>query len=404
MRSAVAERVFLMLKSEEMHPRVILFVSNFFFSALTALVGYILLPFLSTLMPAAYTGLVITAGGLGAVIFFPLLPRLVARYGAQRLALVLSLVEMIALFVLAAAPGAVASILLIIVMVALLPFLSYEFDLLLEATDGGAGMTARVRAAFLTAWNAGGFVAPLLTGALLANSDAYGRVFIAAAAASVPVIVLFAARRLPSGASSSTPVPMWDTLSCIFRNRDLSAVTFAHIVLWLFYVWAPLYVPIYLHNILGFSWTDLGWVFSIMLLPYVLLEYPAGWVADRFIGDKELMFAGFLIAGAALASISLLTAASPLLLILCILVVSRCGSALIESMTEGHFFRRVTERDVNSVSIFRGAWPLSYVIAPLIGSAILFFNNNNYQLFFILTGGFIALAGAIATLLIRDFR
>ncbi len=390
-----------MLNSKEMHPRVILFIANFFFSALSALAAYILLPYLSTLMPMAYTGLVVATGGLSAVIFFPFLPRLVARYGAQQLALVFALIEMITLFVLAAAPGALTSVLLVIVMVALQPFLSYEFDLLLEATDAGTGMTGRVRAMFLTAWNAGAFVAPLLIGALLASSDAYGRVFIAAAAAAVPFLVLLAARRLPSG-DSSRPSPISDSLTCILHNRDLAAVTFGHIILWCFYVWAPLYVPIYLHAVLGFSWTDLGWIFSIMLIPYMLIEYPAGWVADRFIGDKELMFTGFLIAGSALASVSLLTSSSSLILILCILVVSRCGAALIESMTEGHFFRRVTARDVNSVSIFRGAWPLAYVIAPVAGSIILFFGS--YQLLFALTGGFIAIGGAVATLFIKDFR
>lgn len=390
-----------MLNSEEMSPRVILFFANFFFSSLTALTAYILLPYLSTLMSTAYTGLVVAGGGLAALIFFPFLPRLVARYGAQQLALVFALVEMITIFVLAAAPGLFASILLIIVMVALQPFLSYELDLLLEATGDTEGMAGRVRALFLTAWNSGGFIAPLLIGALLVNTDAYGRIFIAAAAALVPFVVLFAARRLPRGAAPE-PSPMSDTLACIFHNRDLTAVSIAHIILWFFYVWAPLYTPIYLHSVLGFSWTDLGWIFSIMLIPYVLIEYPAGWLADRFIGDKELMLAGFLVAGSALASISLLTASSPLILILCILVVSRCGAALIESMTEGHFFRRVTERDINSVSIFRGAWPLAYVIAPVTGSIILFFGS--YQLLFVLTGAFVAIAGAIATFFIRDFR
>lgn len=384
-----------------MRPRVILFVANFFFSLMTALAVYILLPYLSTFMPAMYTGLIVAAGGLAAVIFFPFLPRLVARYGAQQLALVFALIEMVILFVLAAAPGAIPSILLIILMVALQPFLSYELDLLLEATGEGDGKTGRVRAAFLTAWNMGSFVAPLLIGALLVNTDAYGHIFIAAAAMSVPFVVLFAARRLPSGAEV-VPTSMLDTIICILHERDLLAVTTGHLILWLFYVWAPLYTPIYLHNVLGFSWGDLSWVFSIMLIPYVLIEYPAGWVADRFLGDRDLMFVGFLIAGGALASISFLTASSSLMLILGILLVSRIGAALIEAMTEGHFFRRVTEKDVNSVSIFRAVWPVAYVIAPIVGSTILFFGN--YQILFLLTGGFIAFAGATATLYIRDSR
>ena len=366
---------------------------------MTALAVYILLPYLSTLVPAMYAGMVVAAGGLAALIFFPLLPRLVARYGAQQLALIFALAEMFILFMLAAAPGAISSILLIILMVAIQPFLSYELDLLLEATGEAGNKTGEVRAAFLTAWNLGSFAAPLLIGALLVNTDAYGHIFIAAAAMSVPFVVLFAVRRLPSGVRA-VPTSMLDTIICIFHERDLFAVACGHFILWLFYVWAPLYTPIYLHNELGISWENLSWVFSIMLIPYVLIEYPAGWIADRFLGDRDLMFVGFLIAGGALASIGFLTTTSSLLLILIILLVSRIGAALIESMTEGHFFRRVTERDMNSVSIFRAAWPLAYVIGPIVGSGILFFGN--YQMLFFLTGGFVALAGMISTMFIRD--
>ncbi|MDP2649988.1 MAG: hypothetical protein Q8P16_00285, partial [bacterium] len=91
-----------------------------------------------------------------------------------------------------------------------------------------------------------------------------------------------------------------------------------------------------------------------------------------------------------------------LMIILVILITSRVGAALIEAMVEAHFFRRVSQRDINSVSIFRGVWPLSYIIAPVIGSVILLYSN--YATLFLLTGGFIALAGAATTLLIKDFK
>lgn len=384
-----------------MHPRVVLSAGNFFFALFATLIAYIPLAYLSSFMPAAYTGLVIAGGAVCALIFFPFLPKLVARFGAQRLALMFAFAEMIVLLLLAAAPGAFMISVLIAFAIALQPLLAYELDLLLEATVAEEGTTGRVRTIFLTAWNVASLIAPLIVGALLANSDAYSRIFLAAAAALVPFVALFAMRRLPHGATLS-PTPMRDTLVCIMGDRDLAAVTFGHLVLYLFYIWAPLYVPIYLHNVLGIPWSHLGWMFSIMLIPYTLIEYPAGWVADRILGDKELMIAGFLIAGGALASVSLLTAATPVFLILCVLVCSRIGAALIESMNEGHFFRRVSERDINSVSIFRGVWPLADVIGPVLGSLILVFGN--YQLLFIVTGGFVCIAGVAATLLIKDFN
>jgi len=384
-----------------MHPRAIIFVGNFFFSIFSGLSFFVLIPFLSSLMPGAYAGLVVAVGGLVAVILFPFMPQLVARYGAQQMALIFALIEMVALFALAAAPSAIAAALIVIVAVAIQPLIYYELDLLLEAAVDNMSAMGRMRTVFLTAWNFGALAAPLLLGALLDDSNEYSRVFIAAAASLVPFVVLFAARSLPRGATPHLS-HMRDTLVCMGHNRDLAAVTVAHFLLYLFYIWAALYVPVYLHTVLGISWSTLGWMFSVMLIPYALLEYPAGWIADQVLGDKELMFVGFIIAGGALAFLALLTPTSPPILILCILVASRIGAALIESMTEGHFFRRVSREDINSMSIFRGIWPLANVIGPIIGSGILFFSS--FSTLFALTGAFTLLAGTGVTLLIRDFR
>lgn len=384
-----------------MHPRIILSAGNFFFSLFSALVTFILLPYLSLFMPSAYTGFVLAGSALAATIVFPFLPAIVERFGAQYIALVLAFGEMIVLLALAAAPGALTAILLMGITVAMQPFLSYEFDVLLEAATTDTNTTGRVRGLFRTAWSIGALAAPLLLGALLTNSDSYGRIFIASAAILVPIVVLLSTKRLPKG-----PPPklyeMYGTLVHIAKHRDLAAVTFANLLLYLFYIWMPLYTPVYLHDVLGISWQNLGWMFAIMLVPYVLIEYPAGYVADRWLGDKELMFVGFIIAGGSAAALSLLTPTTSLITILIILVTSRIGAALVEAMVDAHFFRRVSKRDINSVSVFRSVWPLSYIIGPITGSLILIYGT--YSSFFLITGGFVAIAGIITTLLIKDFK
>lgn len=376
-------------------------VGNFFFSIFSALITFILLPYLSLFIPTAYIGFVIAASAAVALSIFPFLPKLVERFGAQYIALALSFVEMLVLLALAGAPGAIASIILMILTIAVQPFLAYQFDILLEATIADTNTTGEIRALFRTAWSVAALAAPLLLGALLVNSNEYGRIFIAATAMFIPIVVLLATKRLPKGPSPKL-YEMYGTLVHIWKHRDLAATTFANLLLYLFYVWMPLYTPVYLHSVLGISWADLGWIFSIMLVPYVLIEYPAGWIADRYLGDKELMLGGFIIAGGAAMTLAFVTPATPLFIILIILVVSRIGSALVEAMVEAHFFRRVSKQDIDSVSVFRAAWPMSYIIGPVIGSMILVFGN--YQLFFILTGGFVALAGVITTLLIKDFK
>lgn len=384
-----------------MQPRVVISLGNFFFALFSTVITYVMIPYLSSFMSEAAAGLVIASGALLSCFAFPLLPRLVARYGAQQLAIVFALAELLSLFVLAAVPGAVAGALFAAVAFSLQPFLAYELDLLLEATVEEEGTTGRVRTLFITAWNFASLAAPLIIGTLLASRDAYANVFLVAAVAIVPFIILFAGRKLPAGRTPQLS-HFSDTLRCILRDRDLAAVTFGHLLLYLFFVWAPFYTPLYLHEVVGIPWSELGWMFAVMLVPYVLIEYPAGVLADKWVGDKELMFAGFLIAGASLAAIGFVTSSTPLLLILAVLVASRAGAALIESMTEGHFFRRVSEKDIGSVSIFRGIWPLSNIIAPVAGSIILIAGGQ--QMLFFITGGFIALAGMGTTLLIKDFN
>lgn len=326
---------------------------------------------------------------------------MVARYGAQQLALLIALTEMLALLALAVVPGAIAGALFATIAFSLQPFLAYELDLLLEATVEEEGMTGRVRTLFITAWNVASVGAPLLIGALLALGDAYHNVFLAAAVAIVPFIILFTVRKLPVGHAPRVST-FGESLRRIMGDRDLAAVSFGHLLLYLFFVWAPFYTPLYLHQTLGIPWSELGWMFAVMLVPYVLIEYPAGMIADKYIGDKELMFAGFLITGGSFAAVGLCTVTTPIVFILMILVASRIGAALVESMTEGHFFRRVSEKDVSSVSIFRGIWPLSDIVAPLIASAILVFGDH--QTLFFITGGIVALAGMGVTLLIKDFH
>jgi len=384
-----------------MSSHTVIAFGNFFFGLCSAITIYIFLPYLTSFMPAAYSGLVIAGGALIACSIFPLLPHLVVRFGAQRLALFFGFSEMLALLMLAFMPGAIAGAIFVAVTIAMQPFIAYTLDILLEATVSEETTTGRVRAVYLTAWSLAGLFAPLLLGVLLADSEAYRSVFLLGAVAFVPFLTLFAARRLPT--MKNLPLShMSDSVRCILNDRDLSAITFCNLLLYLFFMWAPLYVTAYLHTVLGFAWSDLSFIFFLMLLPYVVIQYPAGILADRYFGEKEMLFAGFLIAGASLAAVGLFSTTTPLFIIATVLIISRIGAALIESMTQAHFFRRITERDINSISVFRGIWPIANVIAPSVGSLLLFFGS--YPLLFFITGGFLALAGAIATLRIKDFR
>lgn len=384
-----------------MHPRTVLSVGNFFSAGHFFLIVYIIAPYLATFMPQHLTGLVISAGAVITLVAFPFMPHLVARCGAKRLALVLGFSQAVLLSVLALNPAPIFAIALIALISATSPLIAYQLDLLLEATVATEEDTGRVRTLFLTAGNSALILAPLLVGVLLDSSDAYGHVFLAAALSLAPFLALFFIEPLPNSEPPSLS-NLRATCSCIIQDTDLTAIAFGNAVLQIFYHLAPIYVPLYLHTVLGMPWSTLGWVFAVMLLPFVFIEYPAGWIADRFLGDKELLAIGFVMTGLSFAVMGFITTSTPIILIVLILLGTRIGAALVESMVETHFFRRVSARDANTVGVFRMTRPLAALIAPVAASIILLFIP--YLPFFIVMGATIGILGLGAALSIRDVR
>ncbi len=390
-----------MLNFYSMHPRLVLSFANFFGAAHFFLIIYVVAPYLALFMPESQTGLVISLGAVMTLLVFPFMPRLVAKNGARHMAIVLAFIQAIAVFVLSLSPSMVFAILCVALACAISPLIAYQLDLLLEAATSEEGSTGRVRTLFLTAGSTALILAPLMIGYLLDGTEAYARVFLAAALSLTPFIVLLLFEKIPEGEPPHLS-KVRTTCLCLWSNPDLRAAALGNGVLQFFFHLAPLYIPLYLHTVLGFPWSDLGWIFAIMLLPFLFIEYPAGYIADRWLGDKELLIAGFIIMGIAFGAISLVTAETSLFVIAGILFVSRIGAALVEAMVEGHFFRRVSERDANTISVFRMMRPLGALVAPLFASVLLV--TGNYVAFFLVSGALIVAFGIIVTIPLKDIR
>ena len=184
---------------------------------------------------------------------------------------------------------------------------------------------------------------------------------------------------------------------------DLRAAAVGNAVLQIFYHLAPLYIPLYLHGTVGIPWSELGWMFTVMLLPFVLVEYPAGYLADKFIGDKEMLIGGFVIIGVSFGSLAFVTSATPMVLLLLALIGSRVGAAMVEAMVEGHFFRRVSSQDANTVTVYRMSRPLAALLAPLSASLLLFLTGS-YTVFFITSGLVLVVLGVLSAQYVQDVR
>ncbi len=382
-----------------MRARIILALSNFFAVAHFYLIVYIVTPYLATLITAETAALSVALGAIITLSVFPYLPRMVVLHGPQKMAMLFAGIEAILLLLLSTQPSALIAVALVSLSCAVPPFIVYQLDLMLEACIDDEESTGRIRTGFITTGNLALIAAPVLLSILLDGSDRYNIVFLAAALSVVPFILLMFTSSLPQVKPPSLR-SIRSTGIALLSDRDERAVALSNLLLQFYFHLIPLYVPLYLHTVLGMPWSSLGWVLAISLIPLVVLEYPAGWLADTKIGDRVLLAAGYVIAGLSVACLAFVNINTPIWLILTILIFMRIGSSFIEAMTEAHFFRRVSADDAEAVSIFRMMRPLGALTAPIIGTILL--SAGHYWGLFVISGFGILIAGVWCAYLLQN--
>ena len=160
-------------------------------------------------------------------------------------------------------------------------------------------------------------------------------------------------------------------------------------------------MPLYLYRHIGFDWGTIGIIFAIMLLPFVLFELPLGRIADKKLGEKEILITGLCIIALSTASIPLIDTPH-VLLWTALLFLTRTGASFVEIASESYFFKEVGPENSDIISFFRNTFPLSYIISPLLAISILLLVPSFKYLFTIL--GAVMLLGFFITLRLKDVK
>ncbi|HHH12518.1 MAG TPA: MFS transporter, partial [Candidatus Moranbacteria bacterium] len=115
------------------------------------------------------------------------------------------------------------------------------------------------------------------------------------------------------------------TLRAFLGGGWFAGIYFVAVALQFFYAIMAVYMPLYLREN-GYSWEEIGLMFTIMLLPFLLVEYWAGAAADRWWGERELLAVG---AGLIVLSMFWIVSAPPQMTLVwaAVLFVSRVGAA-----------------------------------------------------------------------------
>ncbi|OGY42423.1 MAG: hypothetical protein A2Y82_04765 [Candidatus Buchananbacteria bacterium RBG_13_36_9] len=326
-------------------------------------------------------------------------PNFIARFTNLKTAAFSLLLKVISLLIFICFPNPISVFIGFILFTVSFTLAFINFDIFLE-TFTSDEKTGRIRGIYFSIYNFGWLASPFLSG-IIVDYSGFNTLFIIdiALALIVLVLLLWNFRALPNHYAEKH-FEIISTFKEILRRKNIKKIFEVSFILHFFYAVMIIYTPIYLNQYIGLSWSEIGLVFTVMLIPFILLQYPAGYLADKYYGEKEILTTGLIIM--ALASFIIFYFHSyDLLAWAVILFFSRIGASLVEIMRETYFFKKVDAKDIQLINALRSITPISYIIAPLAVGLILSFLQIEYVFLFL---GLIILLGLYPALTLKDTK
>jgi MFS family permease len=353
--------------------------------------------FLEQFATEQIVGLIYMAGAAVSILGFLLAPDVIRKLGNYKTAIGLVCIQIIAMYGLVTSTSPEMLALFFILQLGIVSLIGLCLDIFLEVyTDGEKVGT--VRGLYSATLNASWVVAPLIGTLLINGTNNYRNTYVAALAMLFPLLYLIY-RNFPRFRDPNyIHLSPWQLTKHISSNKNWVKLFFANIILQTFYSWMIVYSAPYLHNVIGFSWEEIGIILVIMLIPFPLIQYPLGKLADKKYGEKEIMAIGFAIMGISTILLAFVTVKLVWVWAL-IFFLTRVGAAAAEIMMETYFFKTVSPRDSAVLGSFRITRPVSYFFAPLITMVALLFTTDQYT--FVLVG-LVALLAVYPVMTIKD--
>jgi MFS family permease len=109
-----------------------------------------------------------------------------------------------------------------------------------------------------------------------------------------------------------------------------------------------------------------------MLLPFLLLQYPVGRLADKYLGEKELIIFALTLTSLTVAYLYFLDSRS-VYVWAGVLFMTRVGISMLEVLRDSYFYKRIDGDDVAKIDLFRTSMAIAYIVFALISVVVLQF-------------------------------
>jgi len=362
---------------------LVLYLCGFILSISTNVTAYINSSFIEGFMDLQYVGLFFVAANIATLFAMLYFPIMIKKYSNLITSKMIMLVNIIGASFLIFLNSPYWILPFFMAMWVSANLLWINMDIFVESFTTNQN-TGRVRALFFTAMNFGWIVSPAIASSLVVDESYYRLVYLASAIFLVIFYLIINRYKKVLNREDIIykKLKISETIKEFWNDGNLRGIYVSSFFLSLFFGLIVVYMPIYLHEFIGFNWSTIGIIFSVMLLPFVLVEIPAGYVADKYIGEVELLNTGFAILIISLLLIFFVSTPNAIIWA-AILFLSRIGAALIEAMRESHFFKIVDVEHVSHINFLRTSYPLGFITASAAGVLILSFYPLEYVFLFL---------------------
>ncbi len=348
----------------------VIYLLGFLFTLHTTLPAYINSTFLRQITSENFVGLIYTVAAIITIIAFAVIPKVLKRFGNYRTVMTLLAIDFFSLLGLVFNENHYLIFLLFITGFVAIALIGFNIDVFLESLTSDS-KTGKIRGTLLSTSNIAWIISPLITGFILTDGD-YWKIFLAAALLLIPVLFLVQKNLSHFKDAEYRVTPPMRTFRDIVHEKNIRGAFMVSFFLQFFYSWMIIYTPIYLYTYIGFTWQEIGTIFSVMLLPFVLTEAPLGRLADTRWGEKEVMCIGFIVMALSTGMITFIETKS-LWLWMSLLFISRVGASMVEIMSETYFFKKVNSDKANIIGMFRTMRPWAYILSPILATILFAF-------------------------------
>lgn len=346
------------------HIRLI-FLASFFFSLHMALLAYVNSSMLNQFASANTVSLTYTISSILSLVFVGLAPKIIGRIGNMKYMLLVLITSSLLLLQISSHSGN-SIIPFFILYFSLNSAVLYGLDIFLEHYSSEKN-TGNTRGMYLALGNIGWVLAPILSSYITTNFGFSNVYIVSAIVIMLTLVTIFFGQRgfVDSVYKKNHFV---DGINVLRKNKDLRNISILNLILQIYFVFMVIYSPVYLTEVIGFSWKTLGIILSIMLSPFVIFPYISGKIADKK-GEKTLMYLSLFIMTIATFVFANLGQKHWVIYAL-VLFTTRVGASVLETMCDSAFFKRVTDADSSVIGTYRSMMPFAYTIGPLVAGLV----------------------------------